>query len=175
MTWPHAPTHWTFTPGLYIVTAGTYNKIKHLNTDTRKDHFLDLLFACAHEFNWELRAWAILDNHYHFVANAPQSATPLKRLCGKLHMQSAKRINDLDQTPGRKIWFQFWETKITFEKSYLARLHYVHYNPALHGVIDLAENYKWCSAAWFHRTAAPAFVETVTSFKVDAVNVPDDF
>jgi putative transposase len=48
-------------------------------------------------------------------------------------------------------------------------------NPARHGVIPLAENYPWCSAAWFARTASPALVATVNSFQTDALNVPDDF
>jgi hypothetical protein len=33
----------------------------------------------------------------------------------------------------------------------LARLHYIRHNPAKHGIVDLAENYKWCSASWFAR------------------------
>jgi len=90
-------------------------------------------------------------------------------------MQTAKQLNLWDNTPGRRVWFQFWESHITFERSYLARLNYVHHNPARHGVIPLAGNYKWCSAAWFGRNASPAFVNTVKSFKTDHVNVPDDF
>jgi len=51
----------------------------------------------------------------------------------------------------------------------------VHHNPAAHGVVPVAENYKWCSAAWFAQTAPAALVNTVNSFKIDQVNVPDDF
>jgi len=72
-------------------------------------------------------------------------------------------------------WFQFWESRITFGRSYLARLNYVHHNPAQHGVVPLAEDYKWCSASWFARNAPPAFVNSVKSFKIDRVHVPDDF
>lgn len=175
MNWPHAPRHWQFGPGVYIVTAGTYEKLPHLHTDDRKDLIQNTLFACANEFKWDLRAWAILSNHYHFIASASESSLPLKRVVGKLHMLTAKKLNEWDNAAGRKVWFQYWDTKITFEKSYLARLHYVNYNPAHHHVVDLAENYPWCSAAWFNRTASPAFVQTVKTFKLDAVNVPDDF
>jgi putative transposase len=44
-----------------------------------------------------------------------------------------------------------------------------------HGVLPVAENYRWCSAAWFARHAPPAFVKTVNSFKIDRVEVPNDF
>jgi REP-associated tyrosine transposase len=42
-------------------------------------------------------------------------------------------------------------------------------------MVPLAENYKWCSASWFARSASPALVATVKSFKTDRLSVPDDF
>ena len=33
-------------------------------------------------------------------------------------------------------------------KSYLARLNYVHQNPVKHGLVRVANQYRWCSAAW---------------------------
>jgi hypothetical protein len=47
MNWPHGPAHWLFEPGLYIVTAGTYQKLPHLSSPLRLDFFLDSLFRCA--------------------------------------------------------------------------------------------------------------------------------
>jgi REP-associated tyrosine transposase len=175
MNWPHAPAHWLFEPGLYIVTTGTYRKLPHLNSPPRLDLVQESLFNYAHEFAWNLRAWAVLANHYHFVAASPSDPGTLRRFLGKLHMQTATQLNRLDNKPGRTVWFQFWDSHITFERSYLARLHYVHYNPSRHGIVPLAENYKWCSAAWFAQSAPPAFVKTVRSFNIDRVNVPDDF
>ena len=175
MNWPHGPTHWLFESGLYIVTAGTYQKLPHLDSPLRLDFFQESLFQCASEFDWNLHAWAVLTNHYHFVAASPSDPRTLRKFLGKLHMQTARQLNAWDNTPGRKVWFQFWESRITFERSYLARLNYVHYNPARHGVVPLAENYKWCSASWFAHKAPPAFVNTVKSFKTDQIQVPDDF
>ncbi|MGA2240833.1 MAG: hypothetical protein ABSH11_02190 [Verrucomicrobiota bacterium] len=174
MNWPHAPAHWLFEPGIYMVTAGTYQKTPHLNAPARLDFFLESLFNYAGEFKWSLHAWAVLANHYHFIA-ASQNPATLRRFIGKLHMKSAQELNCQDQTPGRKVWFQFRDSHITFERSYLARLHYVPYNPAIHGVAEPAENYKWCSASWFTRSATSAFVNTVKNFKTDHLNVPDDF
>lgn len=158
-----------------MVTTGTYQKLPHLNSPARLDFFLQSLFAYAEEFGWALRAWAVLSNHYHFLASSPAEPATLRNFLGKLHMKTAQELNRQDATPGRKVWYQFRESHITFERSYLARLHYVHYNPAKHGVATLAENYKWCSASWFTRTASPAFVATIKSFKTDQLDVPDDF
>ena len=175
MNWPHGPAHWLFEPGLYMVTAGTYMKRPHLNSSARLDYFLESLFADASEFGWDLRAWAVLANHYHLVAASPRRADTLRKFLGKLHMQTAKQLNAWDNTPERKAWFQYWDSHITFERSYLARLNYVHQNPVKHGVAEVAENYRWCSASWFVRIASPAFAKTVRSFKTDQVNIPDDF
>jgi putative transposase len=142
MNWPHAPEHWLFESGIYMVTAGTYQKQPHLKSPERLDFFLGSLFAYAAEFKWSLRAWAILSNHYHFLAASPPDPATLRKFIGKLHMKTAQELNRQDSTPGRKVWFQFWDSHITFERSYLARLHYIHANTALHGVATLAENYK---------------------------------
>jgi putative transposase len=175
MNWPHAPKHWLFEQGIYMVTAGTFQKLPHLNSPARLDFFMESLFAYAKEFGWELKAWAVMSNHYHFVASSPVDPGTLRKFLGKLHMKSAKELNLQDAAPARKVWFQFWDSRITFERSYLARLHYVHYNPALHGVVPVAENYKWCSASWFARNASPAFLATIKNFKIDTLDLPDDF
>ncbi len=134
---------------------------------------MSLLFGVAEEFSWSLEAWAILDNHYHFVARSPENPATLKRLLGKLHMKSAKFVNEQDGTPGRRVWFQFWETRILHQASYLARLAYVHANPVHHKLVERPEDYPWCSASWFVENAPHAFVETVRRFRLDRVNVKD--
>jgi putative transposase len=175
MDWPHGPAHWLFEPGLYMITTGTYKKLPHLSSPERLDFFQEALFRYASEFGWDSRAWAVLSNHYHFIAASPSDPATLRKFLGKLHGQTAKHLNHWDKAGGRKVWFQFWDSHITFERSYLARLNYVHHNPALHGVVPVAEEYKWCSAAWFAQTAPSAFVNAVKCFKIDQVNVPDDF
>ncbi len=158
-----------------MVTAGTFEKHHHLNTPERLDYFLESLFGRAAEFSWQLQAWAVMSNHYHFIAISPSDPATLRRFIGKLHMTTAKQLNEWDGTAGRKVWFQYWDSQITFERSYLARLNYVHNNPVHHGMVTLAENYPWCSASWFTQNASPAFLSTVKSFKTDKLEIRDDF
>lgn len=173
--WPHAPKHWLFEPGTYMVTAATFHKAHYFPGSERLDFLMDKLFECAREFGWILEAWSVFPNHYHFVARCPQEPATLKRLIGKLHMQSAKEANRLDGTRGRRVWYQFWDSHITYQASYLARLAYVHQNPVKHGLVADAREYRWCSARWFEDAAPRPFVQTVNSFKTDRVNVVDDF
>lgn len=96
-------------------------------------------------------------------------------MLGKLHEKTALWVNRLDGAPGRQVWFNFRETKLTFEKSYFARLNYVHQNPVKHGLVSTAHRYPWCSASWFERTARPAQVKTIYGFKIDRLNIYDDY
>jgi putative transposase len=173
--WPHAPVHRLDGRGAYMVTSGTYQKIHYLNTPERLDQVTQRLFDCNDEFSWELHAWAVLSNHYHFVARPGGDPRSLRRVMAKLHMTTSKILNQLDKTPGRRVWFQYWDSHITFERSYLARLNYVHRNPVHHGVVTEATAYPWCSASWFERVAPAAFVKTVNTFKTDQVQLHDDF
>jgi len=146
-----------------------------LDSPERLSLVRDALFAIASEMNWHLQAWAILSNHYHFIAVAPTEPTTLRQLIAKLHMRTAKRLNEWDTAPGRKVWHQYWDTRITFPSSLLARLNYVHHNPTHHGVVNDATCYPWCSAGWYRQHVTSAQWNTLRSFKADRLNVPDDF
>jgi putative transposase len=120
----------------------------------------------------------VFSNHYHFVAHSPQlenTAEHLSDMLSLFHEKTAKWINKLDGSRGRQVWHNFWDTRLTFEKSYLARLNYVHQNPVKHGLVPKAALYPWCSAAWFERTARPAQVKTIYDFKLDKVKVYDEY
>jgi len=132
----------------------------------------------AWEFGWRLEAWAIFSNHYHFVAQSPEledDAKSLRRMLSSLHEKTAKWVNRLDRMPGRQVWFNFRETTLTYEKSYLARLNYTHQNAVKHGLVPVSNQYPWCSARWFERTARPAQITTIYRLKIDRLNLPDDF
>ena len=96
-------------------------------------------------------------------------------MLGLLHEKTAKWVNRLDKTPARQVWHNFRETRLTYEKSYLARLSYVHRNPVKHKLVLVANQYPWCSAAWFEREASPAQVKTIYGFKLDKLQVYDEY
>ncbi len=176
--WPHAPLHRLSEAGTYIVTAGTYGKEKFYTDGERLAGLHNGLLKYAAQYGWQLEAWAVFPNHYHFVGHSPEDApdaTNLSAFLKHLHGRASAWLNKLDDTPGRTVWHNYWETRLTFEKSYLARLNYVHQNPVRHGLVPVANQYRWCSAAWFERTASPAMVKTVYGFKIDHVQVVDDF
>jgi len=173
--WPHAPVHRLNNDGIYMVTAGTMYK-EHLFKTPEKLTFLeDQLLSLAKKYHWQLEAWAVFSNHYHFVARSQENSANLKKLLTHLHADTARELNRMDGVARRRVWYNFWDTRLTYERSYLARLNYVHQNAVKHGLVTVANQYRWCSAAWFERVAAPATVKTIYSFKIDKIEVVDDF
>jgi len=173
--WPHAPIHRLGAHGTYIVTAGTYHKEHYFRGRERLDYLEASLLHIMKEFGWQLEAWAVFSNHYHFVAQAMPGAKSLRAALTALHSMTAREANRLDALSDRKVWHNYWDTELTYEKSYLARLNYAHQNAVKHGLVPVANQYPWCSAAWFERTATHSQVQTIYSFKTDQIRLADDY
>src|SRR4051812_34373885 len=115
----------------------------------RKADLLDVLhhemLSVIQEFGWLVEAWAVFSNHYHFVAHSPVSAedaSSLSSMLYQLHRRTAIIANQHDNTLNRRVWHNFWETKLSYQSSYLARLNYVHQNPVKHRLAPVANHYR---------------------------------
>jgi putative transposase len=157
------------------VTASTLHKDRLYREAEELAHLEELLLTLAIEFEWQLEAWAVFQNHYHFVGRSPEGGSNLNKFCGKLHGQASRYINGRHGTPGRQVWYSYRQVCLTYERSYLARLNYVHNNAVHHGLVRQARDYPYCSADWFFQRADPAWFQTVFSFPIDRLNTEDDF
>jgi putative transposase len=137
-----------------------------------------MLLGLLREAGWQLEAWAVLSNHYHFVGHSQPAgegaAISLGNLLQKLHSLSTKEANRREGKPGRsRLWQNYRETLITFQSSYLARLNYVHQNPVHHGLVTDARDWKWGSAARFEQSVTPAWAKTIRSFSFEKIAEED--
>jgi len=173
--WPHAPPHKLFEPGTYMVTGATLYKKHFFDTPGKLGLLQDCLLQTLQEFGWRIQAWSVMVNHYHIIAHCEDDPDTLRKALSKTHSVSAREVNKLDGVSGRKIWYQFWEKQITYQKSYFPRLRYVHENAVHHGLVKRAEDYEWCSAGWLKEKADAAYRRTIESFKTDRLKIYDDF
>ena len=105
--WPHAPEHRLSVRGTYFVTASTYLRQHHFAGKGRLAVLHRGLLKVTTKFGWQLEAWAVFSNHYHFVGDSPgdkDTAESLSQMLGLLHEKTVKWINKLDHTPARKVW-----------------------------------------------------------------------
>ena len=170
--WPHAPPHHLAEAGVYFVTARCRDRFSHFDSDMRRDYLTERLHALTVHYGWTLEAWAVLSNHYHFVAQSPAKAD-LPKLLRHLHGDTARYVNLLDTKPGRSIWQNYRETHLTLPRAYLARLNYVHQNAVHHGLVAVATEYRWCSAAAFEQAVSPAWAKTISRFRYEQIATED--
>lgn len=173
--YPHNPPHYFVPNAMYMVTGAILHKQPLLSDNKRKELVLQILFERAKLLHWNLQAWAILNNHYHFTGRSPENVETLEKLIRQVHSITAIQINRWDETPGRQVWHNYWDTCLTYEKAYLARLHYVHMNPVKHGLAEDSMDYPFCSYRWFIEKGDHDLKEQVFNQPIDKVKIYDDF
>lgn len=118
--WPHAPIHRLNRDGIYMVTGATLYRKPLFFTSEKLTLLENEVLTLARAYDWQLEAWSVFRNHYHMVARGAPNADRLDAYLNHLHSNTARDVNTLDGSPGRPVWYNFWETRLTYERSYLA-------------------------------------------------------
>jgi putative transposase len=132
-----------------MVTAGTYRKTPIFNTPDKLGLLQAIITERCSLLGWNLQAWAILTNHYHFIAQAPTDGRDIQALIRSIHSMSAILVNRMDGITGRRVWYNYWDTCIRSETEFIARLKYVLHNPERHGVVEDFREYPYSSYLMF--------------------------
>ncbi len=146
-TYPHNPPHLFRDDSKYFITASTYNRIHYFKTDQAKEKLRNSIFIEFSKNDWILEDLVILDNHYHLMADAKGNADKLSSIMREIHKFTAlwiKKNNALGKQ-AEKIWYNYWDTCITFENSYYTRINYIWFNPVKHGYVDDPKDWKFGS------------------------------
>jgi len=132
--------------------------------------------ACQ-QYNWQILAWVILDNHYHIMLEAPEEAGTLVNLIRDLHrikgLWIKRKISIAKEV--KKVWYNYWDTCITYERSFLARFNYVHHNLVKHGYVKDASQYPFGSYYMLFRQQKDVWLRNEIQYPWDEVKVYDDF
>jgi putative transposase len=140
----HAPAHLFLTGYRYFVSAGTLGRRPYFDTDSKKELLFDTICEMLEHDGGRHDGWVILSNHYHMLVEL-ENAFLLPQLIRRIHSKSAVLLNKLSRRPGRRIWYQYWDECIRDEKSFYAKLNYIHWNPVKHGYVDSPEEYRFSS------------------------------
>jgi putative transposase len=157
-----------------MVTGSTLYRKPFLDSDAKLINFYETLMERASILQWTVHAWALMPTHYHFIAQSPKDALSLKALVQGVHSINAKFVNRVDGTPGRKIWYNYWDSCIQSEASYYARMRYVMLNPVKHGLVQHAEDYRFSSYEYFLESSEPDF-QTMILSATDDIEIEDNY
>ena len=142
---PHNPPHWFQAKTIYMLTASIYQSQNLMHSPERKVAWRDSFIEAAELYNWRIIAWVVLNNHYHAMVEILENPFRLSKFIGSYHKFTARKWNAEDNTPGRKVWWNYWDTCVRSENSYEKRLRYLYWNPVKHGLVDNPEDYPFSS------------------------------
>ena len=140
MTWnpdkPYHPPHYYDDNRFYFITARTFNRHKIWQSDAAKDVFVTQLQAATRHHGISLTAWAILHEHHHLLLYADKRSQ-LVPFIRRLHSTSAIQINRRDHTPGRKVWYNYWDYCPRDDRDFYRVFNYIHIQPIKHGILPM--------------------------------------
>ena len=172
-TYQHNPPHLFKENAKYFITGSTLNRIRYFDTDPTKEKVIHYMFTSFNHFNWTIEDWVLLENHYHIVADAPENPETLSRMINNFHRFSGLWIKKHKNIVGEsQIWFNYWDSCITYESSYFSRIHYIWQNPVKHGYVESPEQWKFGS--YFYRDRKET-EEISRQYPCDKIKIKDDF
>ena len=145
MHYEHNPPHLYCEGGKYFITGATYKHNRYFADDQAKENLLYSIRRGFLDKGWALEDWVILNNHYHIMVDSKENNESLKTIMNSIHRFTATWLNKRDKKLGRKVWYNYWDSLITYERSYYARLNYLWYNPVKHGYCKYGEDYEFGS------------------------------
>lgn len=148
---PPQPPHLYLDNTWYIITASTYHHADYLASDEAKILVRDKLKTLIQEFQIRLKAWVILNNHYHLLLKT-HIGKDLTLFFQRLHGGTSFELNRLEGKRGRKVWHNFWDTCIRTERSFWTRFNYIHNNPIKHDYVTNLDDWPYSSYHYYLRT-----------------------
>lgn len=140
----HAPPHPFRCAGYYFITAANYEHAHIMSTPERRTEFEGRLALALKEINAQVEGWAILSNHYHFLAGV-ESLDHVSAMLKQLHGSTSYEWNKADGKTGRRVWYKFADRLIRDERHYYCALNYIHINPVKHGYVSDPYEWPWMS------------------------------
>ena len=110
------------------------------------------------------------------MVNAPEESATLSELMNNFHRFTANWLSKHNIRKVKEKYFHnYWDTCITFEKSYFTRLNYIWFNPVKHGYVDSPEKWKFGSYYYRYREEMKEMKRQIEKYPFDKVKIDDDF
>lgn len=133
----------------YHVTSRCIDKNPLMKPAYMKDLMLSVLSMALEKYNFELSAYTIMDNHFHFLIRTIQDGDDISRIMQFIKSQFARRYNRLMNRIG-PFWNERFSDRIIESSDYPVvtfnnTLFYMAYNPVLSGYVKDPRDYKYSS------------------------------
>ena len=176
-TYPHSPPLLFRENAIYFITASTYKKVHHFESPVAKTFLRDSIFRAFGEAGWTIIDWVVLDNHYHLLANAPESPERLPKIIRDIHRFSATflRKNELAINGTAHIWHNYWDTCLKTVEAFYTIAHYIWRNPVKHGYVKDPFNWEFGSFRTRFESEADYCTKIMTEYPLNRLQLREDY
>ena len=136
----------------YHIYSRCIDKANLMKNDNIKDLMIQVILETQEKFNFELNAFEILDNHFHFIIKTKKNSETISQIMHRIKSVFAKRYNKLHGRTG-PFWNERFGCKIVesvggarHQTNYFINLlWYLAYNSFRKGKVKDPREYRYSS------------------------------
>lgn len=145
------PKHFSIDNGIFFLTVRCAQGVKPFLNGTACETCLIVLREKLDDFNSALFAYVLMPDHMHLLLQLPEKIT-LNKLMNHINGASARKINDVLGTSGKKFWQGgFHDVYVRKPRDFAIKVNYIHNNPVKAGIAQNPEDYVFSSAKYYVR------------------------
>jgi len=128
----------------FFVTTTARDHSHYFSEDEKKRALLLIVRERCLVHGAKLHGYVIMSNHMHLLLSVPNCGPGLSAI-----MRDIKSLSSRKLYPGaRGIWqHRFDDVAIYSDANFRTKLNYIHQNPVKAGIVKIAEEYEYSSAA----------------------------
>ena len=143
------PKHFSIDHGLFFLTVHCARGVKPFLIDKACQRYIMVLREKLDNFKSTLFAYVLMPDHVHLLLQLPENVT-LKKLMNHINGASARKLNDILETTGNKLWQGgFYDVYLREPIDFAIKINYIHNNPVKAGIVQHPEDYKFSSARFY--------------------------
>ena len=138
------PTRLMSPPGTYFVTFITWQRRRSFVVEAYAKLFLKTLYCYRRQEQFQLHAFALMPEHVHLLIT-PSPDVTLERI---LQLVKGGYSHAFGLEFGRgEVWQRgFTDHRIRDDDDFARHRDYIHQNPVKRGMVESANQYRYCSA-----------------------------
>lgn len=128
---------------LHVMVQGV-NKEYIFNKDEYMEKYLELMFENIKDYNSEILAYCMMNNHAHFLIHT-ELINEFGKFMQRVNLAYAQMYNKKEQRCG-VLFRNRYKTEPIYDIKYLKNcIKYIHNNPVKAGIVEKCEEYKYSS------------------------------
>lgn len=129
----------------YFLTVCTCNRIPYLSSARLAHWVLDLLRRCAIQYSFSLRAYCLMPDHIHLLA---QGDSPAANLLPFVKTFKHRTSFSFHRKTGKRLWqISFFDHILRTAEDLSESAEYILSNPVRDGLVVRREDYPFCGTA----------------------------